>query len=126
MKIEMGNAMKIWIGNKENLQYVSKIIADDWRSIYLELYSHNMVQGNIEIDDLAEEEFKKIICEETADKYDAVLVEYRYNVITKDYSTVQTFKTLQEAKECLYEEIIKYAGIHEPDYWKIVPTRVVM
>lgn len=75
MKIEMGNAMKIWIGNKENLQYVSKIIADDWRSIYLELYSHNMVKGNVEIDDLTEEEVKKIICEETADKYDAVLIE---------------------------------------------------
>lgn len=75
MKIEMGNAMKIWIGNKENLQYVSKIIADDWRSIYLELYYHNMVQGNVEIDDLTEEEIKKLICEETADKYNAVLVE---------------------------------------------------
>lgn len=67
--------MKIWIGNKENLQYVSKIIADDWRSIYLELYSHNMVQGNVEIDDLTEEEIKKIICDETADKYNAVLIE---------------------------------------------------
>jgi len=75
MKIEMGNVMKIWIGNKENLQYVSKIIADDWRSIYLELYSHNMVQGNVEIDDLTEEEIKKIICDETADKYNAVLIE---------------------------------------------------
>lgn len=71
----MRNAMKIWIGNKENLQYVSKIIADDWRSIYLELYSHNMVQGNVEIDDLTEEEIKKIICDETADKYNAVLIE---------------------------------------------------
>lgn len=71
----MGNAMKIWIGNKENLQYVSKIIAEDWRSIYLELYSHNMVQGNVEIDDLTEEEIKKIICEDTADKYNAVLIE---------------------------------------------------
>lgn len=71
----MGNVMKIWIGNKENLQYVSKIIADDWRSIYLELYSHNMVQGNVEIDDLTEEEIKKIISDETADKYNAVLIE---------------------------------------------------
>lgn len=75
MKIEMGNAMKIWIGNKENLGYVSKIIADDWRSIYLELYFHNMVKGNVEIDDLTEEEIKKIICDETADKYNAVLIE---------------------------------------------------
>lgn len=67
--------MKIWIGNKENIQYVSKIIADDWRSIYLELYYNNMVQGNVEIDDLTEEEIKKIICDETADKYNAVLIE---------------------------------------------------
>lgn len=67
--------MKIWIGNKENLQYVSKIIADDWRSIYLELYSHNMVKGNVEIDDLTEEDIKKLISDETADKYNAVLIE---------------------------------------------------
>lgn len=67
--------MKIWIGNKENLQYVSKIIADDWRSIYLELYYNNMVQGNVEIDDLTEEDIKKLICEETANKYNAVLIE---------------------------------------------------